>query len=426
MKQQELLDFIYQRHSGNVKLGLERMFSMLTEMGNPHKKLPGIHIAGTNGKGSCAAMCEAMGLAHGLQTGLNTSPHLVEYNERIRINGIPVSYDEIMDVYSQWQPVFEKNEASFFEISTAFAFYLFDKYQLDFSIFEVGLGGRLDGTNPFQSTVTAITSISFDHIKSLGESLEEIAREKAGILKKEIPLVLGKLPQHAVHVILEKAMENNCEVFQFGKNIFAENIRFDTKGTVFDYCSSELELPNLTINLLGKHQASNAAVAIKSFELFQKKMNRTVNPELIRFALQKINWQGRMQIINHNPMVILDGAHNEEGIHVLVENLKAMFTCKRFIFVVAILRDKKLDAMLAELCSVSKLMLISKNNSTRAAELEEQVEIVKNYTQEFKAIYDIRSAVQFALTQAADDEVIVVCGSLYTIAEVLQNSHQTI
>ncbi|MDO9578221.1 MAG: bifunctional tetrahydrofolate synthase/dihydrofolate synthase, partial [Candidatus Cloacimonadales bacterium] len=156
MNYQEFLDYIYQRHSGNVKLGLDRMLNILVEMDQPNLKLAGIHVAGTNGKGSVAAMCEALCLAHGLSTGMNTSPHLVDYRERFRLNGKNISLEELIENYKKWESVLEANEASFFEITTALAFYIFQKRKVDAAIFEVGLGGRLDGTNPFASTVSVI------------------------------------------------------------------------------------------------------------------------------------------------------------------------------------------------------------------------------------------------------------------------------
>lgn len=175
MKYQQFLDYIYQRHSGNVKLGLDRMHKILAAMNEPNLKLAGIHIAGTNGKGSTAAMCEALSLQHGITTGLNTSPHLIDYRERFRINGKNIDFTELLTTYRKWEKIFEKNEASFFEITTAMAFYIFHEKNVRNAIFEVGLGGRLDGTKPFSATVSAITSISYDHPKSLGESVEKIA-----------------------------------------------------------------------------------------------------------------------------------------------------------------------------------------------------------------------------------------------------------
>jgi dihydrofolate synthase/folylpolyglutamate synthase len=222
MEYQEFLDYIYQRHSGNVKLGLERMQRILRSMDSPNDKLEGIHIAGTNGKGSTAAMCEALSLQYGLKTGLNTSPHLVDYRERIRVNGKNIELDELISTYKKWESVLEENEASFFEITTAMAFDIFHSNKVDNAIFEVGLGGRLVGTNPFVSTVSMITTISYDHTKSLGDSIEKIAFEKAGIIKINTPVVLIlKLMNCELNLII---IHFNS-ILKLLELIFSENIK---------------------------------------------------------------------------------------------------------------------------------------------------------------------------------------------------------
>jgi dihydrofolate synthase/folylpolyglutamate synthase len=424
MKYQELVDYIYQRHSGNIKLGLERMQAILQSMGNPEKKLNGIHIAGTNGKGSTAAMSEALCLSHNISTGLNTSPHLVDYRERFRINGQKILLQELEDAYLIWQSVFEKYEASFFEITTALAFYLFEQKKLETSIFEVGLGGRLDGTNPFTSTVTAITSISYDHTKSLGVSIEKIAFEKAGILKSKVPLVLGQLPLVAQEVIEEIARELEVPVSKLGRDFFIENIHMDADGTKFDYIGNDLILRDLSLNLLGRHQTINAAVAITVFHRYMNIRKKKIIPDNIREALMNVNWPGRMQIIAHKPTVIVDGAHNEEGMKQLKENLIKLFPSRRIFIVIAILRDKNLHQIIRDVCEVSYKIFISKNHSQRAAEIEEQLEIAKKFHNNIEVIHDVNEATQKAISQANQDDIIIITGSLYTISEVLKSAQQ--
>ncbi|HPR16745.1 MAG TPA: folylpolyglutamate synthase/dihydrofolate synthase family protein [Candidatus Cloacimonadota bacterium] len=420
MNYQEFLDYIYQRHSGNVKLGLERMMIILQEMGEPNLHLQGIHVAGTNGKGSTCAMCEAMCLAHGLTTGMNTSPHLVDYRERFRLNGNNISLDELITNYKKWEPILEANEASFFEITTALAFYIFLQKKVDAAIMEVGLGGRLDGTKPFASTVTVISSISFDHTKSLGDTLEKIAFEKAGIIKKNTPLVLGKLPAVAEEVILQIARENQAPVLILGRDFHIENVRIDAAGTTFDYISKDLKLLNLTVNLLGKHQAANAALAITAFRIFRQKTGKAVSEENIRLALNRVEWMGRMQIIAQQPTVILDGAHNEEGVTSLKENILQLFPNKKIYFVFAILRDKNLAKMIQDICGISYKIFIAKNHSQRAAEIEEQEDIVKKYHSNYEVIHDVVEASRAAISQADKNDIVMISGSLYTISEVLK------
>ncbi len=422
MKYQEFLDYIYQRHSGNVKLGLDRMLSILKEMGEPNMKLQGIHIGGTNGKGSTAAICEALTLAHGLSSGLNTSPHLVDYRERFRLNGKNISLNKLQEIYANWSSILEKYEASFFEITTAIAFYLFLEQQVDNAIFEVGLGGRLDGTNPFASTVTVITSISYDHTKSLGRTIAKIAREKAGITKPGVPLVLGKMSPYAVNRIIENS-KSDALVYVYGKDFKASDIRITDKGTSFDYISRNLVFKDLTVNLLGKHQAVNAATAITAFKLFMERTGRKLDEKKLRSGLVQVNWQGRLQILQQNPLVLIDGAHNTEGISSLTANLKELFPNRKILFVVAILRDKNLKQIIKQICSISHKVYISKNKSARAAEIEIQEKFVKASGIDYEVIHDVVKAARKAVDDANKDDVVVISGSLYTISEVLKEKY---
>jgi dihydrofolate synthase/folylpolyglutamate synthase len=424
VKYQEFLDYIYQRHSGNVKLGLDRINNILKEMNYPNLALRGIHIAGTNGKGSTAAMCEAISLKYNFRTGLNTSPHLVDYRERIRLDGKNITLKKLINIYKKWELVFEKYEASFFEITTAMAFNYFQANNVENAIFEVGLGGRLDGTNPFAATVSIITTISLDHTKSLGDTIEKIAYEKAGIIKENTPVVLGKMDRTAVEVIKKKAEEKNAPVYEFGKDFDISNIHIDENGSTFNYHDPQIKLPGLTINLLGKHQPYNAAIAIKAFSFFLKRTGKPFDETKIRNALTIINWPGRMQIISKDPTVIIDGAHNEEGMKVLINNLKILFPDKKIFFVLAILRDKNLEQIIKDVCSVSYKIYISKNKSTRAAEIEDQLDIVKKHHTNFKIVMDVVDAAKKAISEAGKEDIIIISGSLYTISEVLKEKEK--
>ncbi|MBL7149847.1 MAG: bifunctional folylpolyglutamate synthase/dihydrofolate synthase [Candidatus Cloacimonetes bacterium] len=424
MKYQEFLDYIYQRHSGNVKLGLDRINNILKEMNYPNLALKGIHIAGTNGKGSTAAMCEAMSLQYYLKTGLNTSPHLVDYRERIRLDGENINLKELINIYKKWGPVFEKHEASFFEITTAMAFNYFQANNVENAIFEVGLGGRLDGTNPFAATVSVITTISFDHTKSLGDTIEKIAYEKAGIIKENTPVVLGQMNRTSVEVIKKIAREKNAQVYEFGKDFEISDIHIDPNGSAFNYHDPQIELPGLTINLLGKHQPYNAAAAIKAFSLFLQKTGKPFDETKIRKALININWPGRMQIISKDPTVIIDGAHNEEGMRVLINNLEVLFPDKKIFFVLAILRDKNLEQIIRDVCSISYKIFISKNKSTRAAEIEDQLNIAKKHHTNFETVMNVVDAAKQAISEADKEDIVIISGSLYTISEVLKEKEK--
>ena len=421
MSYEEFLEYIYQRHSGNVKLGLERMNNILQQMENPHLKLSGIHIAGTNGKGSTAAICESLALQHGLSTGMNTSPHLIDYRERIRVDGKNIALDDLIRIYRKWEKVFEENEASFFEITTALAFYYFLEREVDCAVFEVGLGGRLDGTNPFSSTVSIITTISFDHTKSLGDTLEKIAFEKAGIIKPETPVIIGEMSDEAKKVIKNTAARKNSPIIEFQKDFSVSNITVSEFGTEFDFSFGQIKLNNLKTNLIGDFQAKNVSLALASFITFLEKKNIRLDPRKVIQALLRVNWIGRMQIISQKPLVIIDGAHNEEGVLALTKNIKSLLKKKKIFFVFAILRDKNLDSIVTKICEISNKVYISKNTSQRAAEIDDQIGIVRQTDIPFETAENVVSAANKAISEAGEDDVVIISGSLYTISEVLKD-----
>jgi len=424
MEYAEFLEKIYLRHSTNVKLGLERMHTLLERLGNPNMRLRGIHVAGTNGKGSTCAFLESLLLAHGHKTGLNTSPHLIDYTERIRTNGVNITCDEIMALYHQHEDVFEECEASFFEITTTLAFLYFVEKGVDTSIFEVGLGGRLDGTNPFNSTVTCITSISLDHPKSLGDSLDKIAYEKAGIIKPSVPVVVGAIAPEPLEVIKAQAEAQKAPLFLQGEDFMVSNVSVTSQGSTFDYNFPEynIQLDNLRINLLGEHQVNNAAVALTAYFLYIHCISEIGTDMSVPYkALQHVNWIGRMQVLSQSPLVIVDGAHNEEGVDALVHSIKTLFPGYRYHFLVSILRDKKLDKMIEKICTIANWVYICQNPSERAADVQEQVEVVARCGVPYFIEGDISSSFHTIRSRMHPvKDMIIVTGSLYTISEILK------
>lgn len=419
MNYKQFLEYIYERHSGNVKLGLERMLAILNGMGNPENKLQGFHVAGTNGKGSTSAMLEKIALEHGFTTGLNTSPHLVDYCERIRINGSNITPERLLALYEKWQNLFQSNEASFFEITTAMAFYLFWTQKVECTIFEVGLGGRLDGTNPFEADIAIITSVSYDHVKSLGNTLTKIAWEKAGIIKPKQKVILGAIPNEAKEVIRQVAADKNAQLIEMHNSFEITNIRLNEYGTTFNYKYNDVTFQDLQVNLLGEHQAGNASLAITAFIEWMQKKEQNIDENKLRRALQKIDWKGRMQILNQKPTVIIDGAHNVEGVDKLVYNIKKIFPDKKIFTVLAILRDKNLFEMISRITEMSDRLYISKNKSKRAAEIEDQVAVAEKNGAWYETAYDVETALKRAMLAAENEDIIVIAGSLYTISEVL-------
>jgi len=419
MQYKEFLDHIYARYSGNVKLELDRMEGLLKDLGSPQQELNGFHVAGTNGKGSICAALEALCLAHGLYPGLNTSPHLINYTERFRINGKEVDIEDILPLFLKYEEQFNRWGASFFEITTAIAFMLFAQAKVNPAIIEVGLGGRLDATNLFVPDVAAISTIGLDHIKTLGGSLEIIAAEKAGIIKEGIPLVLGDIEESPRQVILAVAAQKHAPVYRINKDWQVKVVSDGTAGVCFDYAFDDLKIDGIKANLMGEHQAANLGQSITAFVLYAKKYGIEIEPDKIRAALSKVAWAGRMQVLRLNPTVIVDGAHNVHGVKALMKTLDKVYPDRKLSFVVSILADKDYPEMLRLICTKASKVYVAQNKSDRAATAEKLRAAAAVHNVETQAYQDVAEAYHAALQEAGEDGVIVAGGSLYTVGEVI-------
>lgn len=419
MQYQEFLDHIYQRYSGNVKLELDRMDGLLKDMGSPQRCLRGFHIAGTNGKGSVCASLEALALAHDCHTGLNTSPHLINYTERFRVNGKELDISQILEVFTEFKELFDKWDASFFEITTAIAFILFARQNLDVAVIEVGLGGRLDATNLFVPDITAITTIGLDHIKTLGDNLEIIASEKAGIIKSHVPLVLGNIDESPLHVIQEKALAKAVPVYRFGQEWKIEIVSDDTAGVCFDYMFGNTLIPAIKANLMGEHQAANLGLALTSFILYCQKHRVHFDELKARKALANVNWAGRMQVLKHDPTVIVDGAHNVHGVKALINTLQKVYPRQKVSFVLSILADKDYSEMIRLFCGKAEKIYVAQNQSDRAATAAAQQTEISKHGVVSEAFPSVAEAYAAALHEVGNNGVVVAGGSLYTVGEVI-------
>lgn len=419
MQYQEFLDHIYQRYSGNIKLELGRMQGLLKDMGSPQTRLGGFHVAGTNGKGSVCATLEALCLAHGLKTGLNTSPHLINYTERFRIGGQELAFDAILEKFHKYEELFNKWEASFFEITTAIAFSLFAEAKVDVAVIEVGLGGRLDATNLFIPDVAAITTIALDHIKTLGDTLEIIAGEKAGIIKDRIPLVLGDIEASPLGIIQEVAGARKAPVYLYDQAWQIKIVSDGTAGICFDYHFKKYQYSELKANLMGEHQAVNLGQALTAFIIYCEKRGIEPDQEKVRDALARINWQGRMQVLSLEPTVIIDGAHNVHGVRALIESLDLVYPDRKLIFVLSILADKNYTEMIRMICSKAEKVYVAQNTSDRAATALDQQEAVASHQVPAIIADSVAEAFKAAYDEATPDSVIVAGGSLFTVGEVI-------
>lgn len=331
----QLLEYLYDLQRLGIKVGLEHTKKLLSECGNPQESFKSIHIAGTNGKGSTSAILASILRGAGYKVGLYTSPHLLRFNERARVNGVPISDDKIVEFVSNYKSAIEKIESTFFEATTALAFNYFKEQKVDVAIVETGLGGRLDSTNVLNPKVTTITSITADHTEILGKNLSKIAFEKGGIIKNGIPLVLSAQTEEVEGILFEIAENKNTDVIYCADDQL-DIIEITEKDTVFLWKNKKYKT-----SLIGEHQAKNAVIAIEAVQLFDNKIEYTI----IKNGLANVNWPGRMQKLSSKKPIYYDVAHNPHGISVVIDTLSKIFT-NRPIGVMALKADKEL-AMIA-------------------------------------------------------------------------------
>ena len=396
-----------------IILGLETITRILGALGNPQYNFRSIHIAGTNGKGSVASAISAILHESGYRVGLYTSPHLVRFNERIRINDHQISNKDVVKAYQAVRQVHQGGRSpTFFEFSTAMALYAFSRQKVDWAVIETGMGGRYDATNVIQPAITVITNVSMEHREYLGRTLAEIAREKAGIIKSRTPLVTAVRQNEARSIVRRIAAKHSAPLYILGKHF---KTRRNRSGE-FCYYGLDHTWPHLQTALLGTYQVENAALALATCELLIKDQF-TISLESIKEGLKKIRWPGRLEIISDNPMVILDGAHNLIAARKLAKFLKHRLDGRRITLVVGILDDKPFGAMLKSLLPVCHRVIITRAKIDRALDPRR----LYSKAQEFHSNVSIVAAVPDAFRQAVEtasaDEVICVAGSLYVVGE---------
>jgi len=421
----EALDYIYDLTKYGIKLGLKNINYLLYLLGNPHKKLKIIHVAGTNGKGSTCSLISSILQSDGYKVGLYTSPHLVDFTERIEINHKPINKKKVSELLERIKPSIEKvanspfyGHPTFFEVITSMAFLYFFEEQVDFLVLEVGLGGRLDATNVCEPLISVITHIDYDHMDKLGNSLEEIAREKGGIIKPEGIVISSNQYEEAYNEIKKIADEKNSLIYSVGREISYKIVKSDINGIIFNLKGIYNDYKNLHTPLLGRHQADNAATAITAIEAL-KIRGVKISEEAIRAGLEKVKWTGRLEIIQNNPILILDGAHNPSGVKVLRETLKEIFSYHRLILVLAIFADKDYKKMIQIIAPKADLIITTKAKSPRATPPQVIAKEAAQYIEQNKIIVteNIPQAINCALSNSQDDDLICITGSLYTVGE---------
>lgn len=405
------LDKLYSLHQFGIKLGLESTLLLLDQIGNPHKKLKCFHIAGSNGKGSTASFIASILVEHGFKVGLYTSPHFVRFNERIRINGNEISDEKIVQFVSKLEKYIDECRPTFFELTTALAFEHFADEKVGFAVIETGLGGRLDATNVIDPLASVITSISLEHTAHLGNTIEKIAFEKAGIIKKKKPVFIGAVTQVAENVIIDKANEENSESF-LSKDFVIKNE---------DHLVVLVRRNYFTIYntpLLGNHQLANAALAVKAISETIENIKPLKVSRGIQNVLQNSKIEGRYEVFKDYPRIIFDSAHNPEGVGVFIEQFKKEYqNYEERILIFGAMKDKSISSMLSSLVPFFDQIVVTSIQDERAANPEEIKVLVDN--PKIQAV-DLDSAFEYLsdFLKTPKNACLVILGSMYLLGEI--------
>lgn len=405
------LNYLYGLEKFGMAFGLENIQWLLGLINNPHYNLKTLHVAGTNGKGSVATMLSNILKEAGYKVGKYTSPHLVSFTERITVNEEEILEHEVAELTEYLkEKIYKKDRShffSFFDFTTAIAIEYFSRKKTDISIMETGLGGRLDSTNIINPIVSIITNISHDHMQYLGENILDITKEKAGIIKKDKPVITGTSGQSAD--IIEKTAKNlNSPVYKLHRD-FSYKKTGDQK---MSYRGIVKNIENISINLMGDHQFINCAISLCAVELLSDR-GFDVDEDSIRQALSSIKWQGRLEVVNEKPPIILDGAHNPDGARILAEFLKSHYKDKKKILILGVMKDKDYRKIIKKIVPSIDTVILTKASTERAL----QPEKIKQYIDDSFVEKNVRSALIKAKEIADENSLILVTGSFYTIGE---------
>lgn len=424
MTEQEAIEWIHSRLPFGSRPGLVRINALLELMGNPQEKLEIIHIGGTNGKGSTVAFLRCLLQEQGFFVGTYTSPYIETFNERISLDGVPISGEELVDLVKQVQPfvaqldrVEETKGITEFEIMTGMMFSYFAEKQPDFVIVEVGLGGLLDCTNVVYPLVSGITTIGFDHTDILGDTIEEIAFQKAGIIKADRPIVTGNICPEAMQIIEQKAAETGSPLYRLSEEFNVVDEGADEHwGERMSFQNPEWQIKHLFLPLLGRHQSENAGVALEIFWLLSQICHFRFTDREVQRAMEQVHWAGRMEKMLDEPLVILDGAHNDHAMQVLVRNLKKDFAGRKIYVMFAALTTKDVSKMIADLLGTPELSLAFCEFDYPKATKKEGYQ--KIFGKDVVVYPNWQTGISALMQQMSSDDVLLVTGSLYFISQV--------
>lgn len=390
-----------------MKLGRQRAEQLMEELGHPERTFRSIHIAGTNGKGTVTAVAAALLEAAGLKTGRFTSPHLIKFNERICVDRKEIGDHYVKKFLKDHEELLSKTGASFFEVTTALGFEYFKDQTVDAAVVETGLGGRLDATSVLQPDVTVITSISFDHTGILGNTLREIAHEKAGIIKDKVPLLTAVQEPE----VIEEFLEHTQLTHIVDPETMFSDITLSPGGMAFRIRAHR---QMLNIPLTGRHQLGNIALAIRAAETL---LNRTLEPDEIQAGFDLLDWKGRFELISTAPDIVYDVAHNPDGIRTFCRTAKEVYPDKEFIVVLGLLGDKDSQKVMQYLDDLAKNIYMAPVHSHRSMSMEELKELAGRFPN-VKIVQDIHTACDKAYASMNENSVLCIIGSHYIAEEV--------
>jgi len=428
MTYQEALNYLdsfinYEKRSDysyNASIKLDRMQRLSALLGDPHRNIKSVHIAGSKGKGSTAAFTYSILKKANFRTGLYTSPHLESFRERIRIDDVLISEEDIgrlMDRVKDAVDRMKDDEPTFFEVYTALAFLYFEEKKVDFAVYEVGLGGRLDATNIIEPLVSAVTPISYEHTDKLGDTLTKIASEKCGIVKENGICVSAPQEKEALEAIKKICNERKSRLIVVGEDIKFKELKKSQEKEVFNVSGKFGEYALLETRLLGYHQVVNATVAVGIVEALRYR-GIQIPPDCIRRGIEDARWDGRLEVIGKRPLIVVDGAQNKASARALAGAVRKLFRYEKLILVLGVSKDKDIKGILEELVPLSGSIVLTKSNVVQRA-LEPSVirEMIPGRGKDIFLTQNVKEALETASGIAKEGDLILITGSLFVVGE---------
>jgi dihydrofolate synthase/folylpolyglutamate synthase len=449
MNYDETIRYLYNLQKHGIKFGLQNINRLLSALNNPHKSFLTVHVGGTNGKGSTSAIIASILQSTGLTVGLFTSPHLISFTERIRVNGEEITGNDVISLAAEIRDIvsgFDEFSPTFFEVVTAIAMLYFKRKEIDIAVMEVGMGGRLDATNIIMPEVSVITNIGYDHKEFLGDTLREIAREKAGIIKEDVPVVISYQDREVLDVIKMTAEEKHADLHLYGRDFSSLLKSENVSGLCFDYRDSDsFAIHDLILPLTGEHQMQNASLAIKAAGIVLNNLRVSGSPvhgedtiKSIKDGIAALKWPGRLEYIQEDPPILIDAAHNPAAADALARALKRTFleTYKKIIIILGIMADKDIKGIMEPLLPLASEVILTAPSYSRAASPEHLADIAHSLGfSDLRIAPTVKDAIDMAMKTGIRDEdngsdnlplapeplpLILITGSFYTIGEATE------